>query len=116
MELKRSWLAALLLAAGLAGLAGCASTPKHEVSLTGNVLVDGPTAISEGPPRDKVLWQYRTAAALLRNGNFAEAKSHLDDALGTLQGIYGSDANAKKARSYFHGEAKKTFIGEPRWE
>ena len=28
-------------------------------------------------------------------------------------GIFGKDADAKKARSYFHGEAKKTFIGEP---
>jgi hypothetical protein len=30
-----------------------------------------------------------------------------------LGGIYGKDADAKKARSYFHAEAKKTFIGEP---
>src|SRR6185369_7484393 len=31
----------------------------------------------------------------------------------TLQGIYGPDADAKKARSYFSAEAKKSFIGEP---
>jgi hypothetical protein len=41
------------------------------------------------------------------------AKQNLDDALLTLGGIYGNDPNAKKARSYFHAEAKKTFIGEP---
>src|ERR1039457_3750538 len=41
------------------------------------------------------------------------AKQNLDDALLTLGGIYGKDADAKKARGYFHGEARKTFIGEP---
>jgi tetratricopeptide (TPR) repeat protein len=76
-------------------------------------MVDGPNAIDHGPPKDKVLWQYRTAAAAMRQGKFDLAKQYLDDALTTLQGIYGPDPNAKKARSYFHAEAKKTFIGEP---
>ena len=95
-------------------LAGCASTPPaHQVVLTGDVMVDGPNAIAQGPPRDKVLWQYRTAAAAMRQGKFSLAKEYLDDALTTLQGIYGKSKDAKKARSYFHAEAKKTFIGEP---
>jgi tetratricopeptide (TPR) repeat protein len=93
-------------------LAGCATEPK-KVALTGNIMVDGPAAIQSGPPRDKVLWEYRTAAAAMRQGKFDEAKQYLDDALTTLQGIYGPDPNAKKARSYFHAESKKTFIGEP---
>ena len=92
--------------------AGCTTT-KTEVALTGNVMVDGPNAIAHGPPRDRVLWQYRTATAAMRQGNYALAKQYLDDALLTLGGIYGKDPNAKKARSYFHAEAKKTFIGEP---
>jgi hypothetical protein len=101
-------LAALILAAG------CATTkPKHEVVLTGNIMVDGPNAIANGPPRDKVLWEYRTAAAAMRQGQFSLAKQYLDDALTTLQGIYGPDPEARKARGYFHAEAKKTFIGEP---
>jgi hypothetical protein len=105
-----------IAAAGLLvfALAGCASTPPaHQVVITGNIMVDGPNAIAQGPPRDKVLWQYRTAAAAMRQGKFSLAKEYLDDALTTLQGIYGKSTDAKKARSYFHAEAKKTFIGEP---
>jgi hypothetical protein len=103
---QRALLAALLF------VAGCATT-THQVALTGNLMVDGPNAITTGPPRDRVLWQYRTAVGAMRQGNYNLAKQYLDDALLTLGGIYGNDPNAKKARSYFHGEAKKTFIGEP---
>ncbi len=93
-------------------LCGCATEVKP-IPLTGDIMVDGPRAIAQGPPRDKVLWQYRVAAAAMRLGQFGEAKQMLDDALLTLGGIYGKDPNAKKARSYFHSENKKTFIGEP---
>jgi hypothetical protein len=93
--------------------AGCATTPTPKVALTGDVLVDGPRMAAEGPPRDRVLWQYRTAAAAMRQGKFAEAKPLLDDALRTLQGIFGPDAEARKSRSVFSREARKTFIGEP---
>jgi hypothetical protein len=109
MKTLRFWLLASMC--GVA-LAGCTTT-KTEVALTGNVMVDGPNAIAHGPPRDRVLWQYRTAAAAMRQGNYSLAKQYLDDALLTLGGIYGKDPNAKQARSYFHAEAKKTFIGEP---
>ncbi len=92
---------------------GCATTPQHHVALTGDILVDGPKMIAEGPPRDKVLWQYRTAAAAMRQGKFDVAKPLLDDALLTLQGVYGKDAEARKSRRLFSREARKTFIGEP---
>jgi hypothetical protein len=104
---QRALLAVLSLT-----LAGCATT-QHQVALTGNVMVDGPNAIANGPPRDRVLWEYRTAAAAMRQGNYTLAKQYLDNALLTLGGIYGKDPSAKQARSYFHAEAKKTFIGEP---
>ena len=81
--------------------------------MTGDIMVDGPEMVANGPPRDKVLWQYRTAAAAMRRGQFAEAKSLLDDALLTLQGIYGKDVEARKSRGYFNKESRKTFIGEP---
>ena len=81
--------------------------------MSGDILVDGPRMIAEGPPRDKVLWQYRTAAAAMRQGKFDGAKPLLDDALQTLGGIIGKDAEARKARGYFSKEARKTFIGEP---
>lgn len=100
--------------AGLFLITGCASSPrKPPLVLTGNIMVDGPNAIERGPARDKVLWEYRTAAAAMRQGKFDTAKTYLDDALTTLQGIYGPDPNARKARGYFHAESKKTFIGEP---
>jgi tetratricopeptide (TPR) repeat protein len=108
----------LLFGAGFFALAiflftGCATTPNHQVVMTGNIMVDGPNMIAEGPPKDKVLWQYRTAAAAMRQGQFDVAKPLLDDALLTLGGVYGKDAEARKSRGYFSREARKTFIGEP---
>jgi len=108
----RAFLPLALSAAGVM-LAGCASEPARTVVLTGNIMVDGPEAIAYGPPRDKVLWQYRTAAAAMRQGRFDLAKQYLDAALTRLEGIYGPDANARKSRGYFHAEASKTFVGEP---
>ncbi len=103
----------LFLLLALLFFSGCATTPKHHVALTGNIMVDGPNMIAEGPPKDKVLWQSRTAVAAMRQGQFEVAKPLFDDALLTLQGIYGKDAEARKARGYFNKEARKTFIGEP---
>lgn len=101
--------ALILAAAALAG--GCASTPR--IPLTGNMLVDGPAYIANGPPKDKVLWEYRTAAAEMRVGDYAQAKPLLDDALQRLEGIYGKDKSAARSRRLFSAEAKKTFVGEP---
>jgi hypothetical protein len=100
-------------AAMLLLLCGCVTAEKPPVQMTGNIMVDGPNAIANGPARDRVLWEYRTAAAEMHHGNYQESKQMLDDALLTLGGIYGKDPNAKKSRSYFTGENKKTFIGEP---
>jgi tetratricopeptide (TPR) repeat protein len=102
-----------LIAVALLLFSGCATTPKHQVVMTGDILVDGPNMIANGPPRDKVLWQYRTAVAAMRQGQFDVAKPLFDDALLTLQGIYGKDPEARKSRGYFSREARKTFIGEP---
>src|SRR6476620_9797329 len=76
---------------------GCASTSKQHIARTGDMLVDGPRMIAEGPPRDKVLWQYRTSAAAMRQGKFDVAKPLLDDALLTLGGVFGKDAEARKS-------------------
>jgi hypothetical protein len=95
-------------------LAGCATVPRQPgVVLTGDIMVDGPNAIEHGPAKDRVLWQYRTAAAAMRRGQFELAKRSLDDALLALGGIYGKNKSAQQARGYFNGESKKTFIGEP---
>lgn len=102
-----------LLLVALLAVAGCATSSKDHAARTGNILVDGPNEIASGPPKDRVLWEYRTAVAAMRQGQFDVAKEDLDEALRTLGGIYGPDPSARKARSYFHAESKKTFIGEP---
>src|ERR1044071_9589154 len=95
-------------------LAGCATVPSETSwQRSGDPIADGMAAAGHGPTRDRVLWQYRTAAAALRRGRFVDAKQLLDDGLATLGGIYGPDKDAKRARGYFSAEAKKTFIGEP---
>src|SRR5439155_1523249 len=66
-----------------------------------------------GPPKDKVLWQYRTAVVAMRRGKFTEAKQLLDEAISRMSNVLGKDPSARKSRSYFSPEAKKTFIGEP---
>jgi len=105
------WLT--LLAVSLV-VAGCESTRYVPGKpLTGDPLIDGQNAIESGPPKDKVLWQYRTAAVAMRRGQFSEAKRLLDDALARISNVLGKDPSARKARSYFSPEAKKTFIGEP---
>jgi hypothetical protein len=93
-------------------LASCATAPKP-LLVTGDLFRDAPLAIEQGPPRDKLLWQYRLALAEMRRGQFEAAKPLLDDALLTLGGLYGKDAEARKSRRLFQQEAKKTFIGEP---
>jgi tetratricopeptide (TPR) repeat protein len=108
--MKRFIYAALWVSLG--GLVGCATTPPA-VPLTGDIFRDAPAAIEKGPPRDKLLWQYRLALAEMRRGHFDAAKPLLDDALLTLGGLYGKDSEARKSRRLFQQEAKKTFIGEP---
>lgn len=94
-------------------LAGCATTQTSRVALTGDPLVDGQARIQQGPAKDRVLWQYRTAVTALRKGDLPLAKSLLDDAILTIGGILGDDETARKSRRLFQEESKKNFIGEP---
>ncbi len=94
-------------------LCGCVTTHEHVVNLSGNIMVDGPLMITNGPVKDRLLWQYRTAAAALRQGDYQLSRQYLDDALTRLGGVYGPDKSAERARSYFHEEHEKNFIGEP---
>jgi hypothetical protein len=94
--MRKLGLAAAMLAAFLSG--GCASSEA---------------AKSAAQARDRVLTEYRQSAAAMRAGRFGEAKAQLDDAILTLGGISAGDKSARKARSLFREESKKTFRGEP---
>src|SRR5688572_12171081 len=83
--------------------AGCATKPSQSTGMT----------VPAVPEKDKVLWQYRSGLAALRQGNYSEAKGQLDAAIARISNIMGKDEAARKARGYFHAESKKTFIGEP---
>jgi tetratricopeptide (TPR) repeat protein len=94
-------------------LSACATTQKQTFTRTGDALVDGKAAVAQAPAKDRVLWEYRTGLTAFRRGDIAEAERQFSDALLTIGNIYGNDKTAKKARSYFSEESKKTFLGEP---
>jgi tetratricopeptide (TPR) repeat protein len=103
-----------LVIAGLCML-GCETTrvATPRIQPSGDPIADGKVAMAHSLPQDRLLWEYRLSAAAMRRAQFTDAKQLLDDAILTLDGIYGKDANAKKSRGMFHEESKKTFIGEP---
>lgn len=108
-------LSGLALLAICALVSGCASTPRRAgaPASTGDPVADGQGAIASVPAKDRVLWQCRTAASAMRRAQFDEAKRLLDDALLTMGSIAANDPSAKKSRSVFSEESKKTFRGEP---
>jgi tetratricopeptide (TPR) repeat protein len=104
----------LAIAVGVFLFVGCATEPSRpRIIRTGDPVIDGNAELATARPQDRVLWDYRIAAAALRTGNFAEARAKLDDAISRMGGILANDAAAKKARGLFSAERGKTFIGEP---
>lgn len=105
---------ALLLCATL-WAAGCATTPPGPPlpDAQADPVAHGLAMIERAPAQDRVLWQYRTALHALRRGQYDTAARLLDEALVRINNIFGPDRDAKKARSLFHAESKKSFIGEP---
>jgi hypothetical protein len=112
--LHRGVVASLMLAV-FELLTGCMDevAPRAAVAYTGDPIVDGNAERAAAPPKDRALWDDRIAATALRLGNFDEAKARLDDAILQGGGIINNTADAAKARSLFHPEDTKTFIGEP---
>ncbi|MFT4691359.1 MAG: hypothetical protein ACKVHO_06500 [Verrucomicrobiia bacterium] len=103
-----------LLLGFAAALCGCVAVPQAPpFHSTGDAVQDGIALAARAPQQDRVMWHYRTAAVAMREARFEEAKRLLDDAISTIEGIYGPDQRAKKARTYFGAESSKTFIGEP---
>jgi tetratricopeptide (TPR) repeat protein len=81
--------------------------------LTGDPIEDGRIHIEQGPAKDRVLWQYRTAIEAMRRGRYDEAKRLLDAAIASIGGILQGDADARRARRLFSQESDKKFVGEP---
>jgi hypothetical protein len=94
---------------------GCATLPPALViTYTGDPVVDGKAQLDVAPVKDRVLWQYRIAAAALRHGQDAEAQAQLDSARAATAGALAiSSPEAAQARGTFHAESDKPFIGEP---
>ena len=97
---------------------GCASSggkspSKPTARLTGDPVLDSRKKMESGRAEDRLLWAYRGSVAAMRRGQYAEAKPLLDEAVTRLNGLLGRDRGARKARSTFYRESKKTFYGEP---
>jgi len=105
---------ALALAAVL--FTGCQTYDYNagpSLPLTGDPIEDGRIHIEQGPAKDRVLWQYRTAIEAMRRGRYDEAKRLLDAAIASIGGILQGDADARRARRLFSQESDKKFVGEP---
>ncbi|MFT3869051.1 MAG: hypothetical protein QM715_11385 [Nibricoccus sp.] len=96
-------------------LAGCETVPPPPpVPYTGDPVVDNNAHLAVAPAKDRVLWEYRVAAAALRRDMFDEAKAKLDSALAQAAANYGNiNSEAAKSRRLFRNESDKPFIGEP---
>lgn len=107
-------LRSLALLGALLFISGCATVPSRpQIVYTGDPVLDGRAELQVAPAKDKVVWNYRIAAAAMRRSQPDEARTQLDTAIPLIGGILANSADAKKARSLFSGEDSKTFIGEP---
>ncbi len=95
-------------------LGGCTSVPPEIPFVpTGDPVADGNARLMRAPPQDRPLWECRIALEALRRGDWAKARAKLDGAILAQGGILGPRADAAKARSLFHREDTKLFVGEP---
>lgn len=68
--------------------------------------------VAEGE-RNNVLNRLRAGLAAMESGHNDLAGRTFDDALLTIEAIYGGDEKAKQARGLFSAEDRKVFRGEP---
>jgi tetratricopeptide (TPR) repeat protein len=107
------WCRTLGVGLLLLGAAACATPKDPPLPLTGDAKVDAQTVQQEASQRNRVLWDYRVAAAAMRQGAYDSARQLLDDAISRMGGIQADSESAAKARSYFREEGVKVFLGEP---
>jgi len=109
-------LAAAFLAAGCAGPASRPVNPAR----TNAYLADKPAAVQpafrrviEGPANDRCLRLLEAALTSMDQGHYDLATRTFDEALTDIEAIYGTNANARRARSMWHNEGAKDYKGEP---
>jgi hypothetical protein len=77
----------------------------------------GPEAFQQrlGPEgeRNRVLNQMEIGARAFWRGDYATARTALDDAIMKIDSVFARDANAAKARKLWYDEGSKDFKGEP---
>ena len=101
-------------------VSGCASSPGYDEKALADYLQDKPNelrgvfskVVTEGE-RNHVLNRLRSGLAAMDAGHDDLAAATFDEALLTIETIYGGDEEAAKARSLFSAEDRKVFRGEP---
>ena len=113
---------AILVSAVLAlsGCAGTATLPEMDEKQLAAQLQDKPeelhplfTRVVVEGERNHVLNRLRAGLAAMDAGHDALAARTFDEALLTIETIYGGDEKAAKARGLFSAEDRKVFRGEP---
>lgn len=87
-----------------AGLFGLKKTASKNSDANGSV---------SGSMRNFVLDRMEKASELIKAGDWDAAKLPLDEAISSIEQVYGFDEAAKLARSKWHEEGIKVFKGEP---
>ena len=101
-------------------IAGCASSPGYDEKALADYLQDKPSelrgvfgkVVIEGE-HNHVLNRLRAGLAAMDAGRDDLAAEAFDEALLTIETIYGGDEKAAKARGLFSAEDRKVFRGEP---
>ncbi len=88
-----------------------AAVKEHASSET--ALVKAKAGLLKSSKSDRVLHLYRVGLCAMRAGDWTLAKSTFDEAIKSFDAMYGSSPEARRARSVFHPESSKTFMGEP---
>ena len=113
-------LGAVMVLGGCSGSGASPDAPVAAPSAVDAYLSDKPEethgmfrrVVAEGE-RNRVLNLLRSGLAAMQLGHDAVAVRAFDDALLTIETMYGGDETAARARSTFAAEDRKTFRGEP---
>lgn len=119
MSLRRLFSAIAILL--LAFASGCAAKkPTVSAGQISAFLATKPEALRPffrpviaDRPQNRTLHLMRAGVAAMDLGERAIAKEVFDEVLGRIEVVYANDPDARKARSKWFDEGRKTFIGEP---